>query len=462
LSEPNPFAPEVEAVALKLTLDAKSFERLAGTERRRAEFLCELCLTSNVDAIWGWEGTPIADGIPVAELRPLRDNARAVGLVGEPPEGFIGGVECWSQFADRAEQLSLDQATSEWFTFYGALAHFSDQSGRHFLVTSDEKILDEKEPWFRRHRIVSVRSALLLVAQVMKAHGAVTYEAPRPNHTVYAHSGSMYDLLARSLLISRRRLFLAARRQGETQEDFHFTAREALCASIFGRAEDLLLGCDRIAAANGQYERKGIVGEILFDLRAIVASATGMIDTVAVLAGDLFELNITSPRQISLNDPRFRKCLRAAGGVRLANEAGRLRPLLAFLWSLRNPILHRGGLPGFILHDHRGRTYRAELTEEQVKRLRSACGPRGETADAWGLDPPFPGMVPSVDPVAFARQLTLATIETVDDLCGAFADDRGVDEVFSTWSPEEKKTIQRFRWLMGLPERGPEPEDVPQ
>lgn len=443
---------------LKLTLDARSFRQMNGTARRKAEFLCELCLTPAVDAIWGWEGEPIAGGIPLTELRPLRNDARAVALVGEPPECFIGGVACWSQFAERAEHLSLDRETTDWFTYYGALAHFSDQSKRHFLVTADEKILAEEGDWFGRHRIVSVGSALVLVARAMKAHGAVTYEAPLPNHTVHTQPGSIYDYLARSLITSRRRLFLAAHRDSETQDDFYFTARESLCASLFHRTEDLLLGCDRIAAVSGQYERQGIVGEILFDLRAIVASAAGMIDTVAVLAGEVLELRLRSPSQISLNDDRFRRLLREAGGQSLADEAGRLRPFLAFVWSLRNPILHRGGLPGFILHDARGRTYRAELTKEQVEKLRSACGHRQESSDAWGLDPPYPGLVASVDPHPFARQLTLATIETVDDLCGAFADDRGVEDVVSTWTPAEKKKIQRFRWLTGLPERGPRPE----
>ena len=52
VDEKNPFAPEVERVPFLLMLDALSFERLTGEERERAEFLCELCWTDAIDALW--------------------------------------------------------------------------------------------------------------------------------------------------------------------------------------------------------------------------------------------------------------------------------------------------------------------------------------------------------------------------------------------------------------------------
>jgi hypothetical protein len=456
LNEKNPFAPEVERVPLKLMLDARSFEGLDGEGREKAEFLCELCWTPAIDALWSWDGTPIVGDIPQTELGPLQDDNRVVRRVGESKPHFIGGVTCWSQFVEWADQCAYQGDERDWFIYYASLVHFSDRSGRHYLVTADERLLKESvgsKGWFRKgqQRVLSVGHALVIAGQVMKAHGQVFYESPHPNHTVHTASHSIYDYLARFLISSRRRLFLAMRKDGETQEDFHRTDREALCKSIFDRASDLFRGCDRIAHINGRFDETGAVGEILYDLRATIANAAGIFDTVAVLADNAFTLELDRPSEVSFNEYNFRKALREAKASHLAKEAERQCPLMAFLWSLRNPILHRGGLSGYTLHTLGvGQSYKAALTPEQAEKLKALCGHRHEAVQRWGLDEPHPGLEPSVDPQAFSHQLAIATIKAIDDLLSALADDRGTPNLETTWTTEERKAIQRFQWLSGL------------
>lgn len=457
MNEKNPFAPEVERVPLKLMLDARSFEGLEGEAREKAEFLCELCWTPAVDALWGWEGTPIVGDIPQTELGQLQDDKRVVRRVGEPETRFIGGVTCWSQFGEWADRCNYQGVERDWFIYYASLVHFSDRSGRHYLVTADERLLREsvgKKGWFRKgqQRVTSIDHALVLAGHVMKVHGQVFYESPHPNHTVHTASNSIYDHLARFLISSRRRLFLALRKDGETQKDFYGTDREALCKSIFDRGSDLFRGCDRIARINGRFEESGAVEEILYDLRATIANAAGIFDTVAVLADSAFALELNRPSEISLNEYNFRKALREAEASHLAREAERQCPLIAFLWSLRNPILHRGGLSGYTLHTLGvGQSYKATLTPDQAEKLRALSGHRHESVTLWGLDEPYPGLEPSVDPEAFSLQLAVATIKAVDELLSALADDRGTPNLETTWTTEERKAIQRFQWLSGLP-----------
>jgi len=167
--ETNPFSPPIERVPLQLTLDARSFEALKGVAREEAEYLCQLCWTEAIDAIWGWEGTPIIEGIRQTELGPIRNDNRAVRRVGEPEPGFIGGVACWSQFAEWADRSGYSGSDRDWFIYYASLNHFHAHSGRHYLVTADPRLLEEsatEKGWFRRGqpdtRIRSVSSALFL------------------------------------------------------------------------------------------------------------------------------------------------------------------------------------------------------------------------------------------------------------------------------------------------------------
>jgi hypothetical protein len=437
-------------------LDARSLEHLEGEERQRAEFLCELCWTPAIEAIWSWGATPIKHGIRQAELRPITGEHRRVGRVGEPPDGFIGTIPHWNQFAEEADRAGLTGSDRDWFIYYGALAHFSDQHGWHFLVTSDSRLLkesEEKTGWLRRgrHRIASVGWALVLAGHAMKAHREVIYESPQPGHTIYTSGNSMYDYLARDLISSRPRIFKAMKKRGEPADEFHRSKREALCVSVFDRAADLLRACDRIALVNLRYDETGAVNEILYELRAAIANATGLFEAVAALARIAFAVDLEKDFEVSLNRNSFRKALKQVGASNLAAAAEQQGPLFTFLWSLRNPILHEGGLAGYTLHTLGvGQSYKATLSPEQERKLKDLCGHRHESPDRWGLDPPI-GLNPSVDPAAFSYRLSVTTIDRVNHLLDALADDRNVPDLETTWTTEEREKIQRFRWLTGLP-----------
>jgi hypothetical protein len=72
-----------------------------------------------------------------------------------------------------------------------------------------------------------------------------------------------------------------------------------------------------------------------------------------------------------------------------------------------------------------------------------------------GINEASPGLGPSVDPASFSLQLSVVTLETVDRLLAALADDRGTPNLETTWTAEQRKAIQRFRWLSGLQEFRP-------
>jgi hypothetical protein len=460
MKEKNPFAPEVERVPFKLLLDAFSFQHLRGEDRQKAEFLCELCWTPALDALWSWEGEPIMSGIPRTELRPLRGDDRAVGLVGQPG-GFIGGIRIWSQFDRWADENGYEGTERDWFIYYGSLAYFADRSDRHFLVTADRRLLKEsagEKGWFRkgRHRIIPIGRALFLAGLAMKAHGEVFYESPQPRHTVWTTSYSMYDYLARDLISARRRLFDCMHEEGESKDDFYRTEREGLCVSVFDRTSDLLRARDRVALVNARHQDGATLDEILYELRAMIGNAAGVFDAIAVLAQIAFLLGFNSQSgdaAISLRRPEFRKALRGAGAAKLASETARQLPFLHFLWSLRNPILHREGLSGYTLHTlGSGRSSKIVLSQKQTGLLKSVCGHRGESPQRWGLDDAqIAGIEPSVEPMAFSHQFTVATIGAVDQLVSALADDRGTPPLATSWSPDERRAIRRFRWLSGLP-----------
>lgn len=466
VDEKNPFAPEVERVPFLLMLDALSFESLTDDARERAEFLCELCWTEAIDALWSWEGTPIAGDIPQAELRPVKNGHRSVGLVGEPPGGFIGGVYEWSQFSELCDQYGYEGAERDWFIYYASLSHFHRHSKRHYIVTADERLLAESEEesgFFRRgqHRFIPVGHALFLAGLVMKAHGEVFYESPQPGYTIRTFSHSMYEWLAMDLIASRRRLFDCMKREGEEQRDFYRSEREALVESVFDRVGDILHARDRIALVNGRHQDAGTLNENRYDLGSMIGSAAGVFDTIAVLAHIAFpfELNPKAgDAAISLRRSDFRKGLKGAGASRLAAKASQMAPLLNFIWGLRNPLFHREGLPGYTVHvlgsaGRESQESQITLSTKQVELLKELCGHRGESPKLWGLnDREAKGIDPSVEPFPFGLRLSLITIEAVDELVSAFADDRGATYLETSWTPEQHKMLRRFRWLSGLPQ----------
>jgi hypothetical protein len=62
------------------------------------------------------------------------------------------------------------------------------------------------------------------------------------------------------------------------------------------------------------------------------------------------------------------------------------------------------------------------------------------------------GIDPSVEPFPFGLRLSLVTIESVNELVSAFADDRVAPYLETSWTVEQHKMLRRFRWLSGLPQ----------
>lgn len=459
----NPFSPEIVRTPLLLTLDARSFEALTGDARAEAEYLCQLCWTDAIDALWGWEGAPIVDGIPQTELGPIQRDSRTVRRIGEAKGGFIGGVHCWSQFSEWADRSRYTGDERDWFIYYASLNHFHSRSGRHYLVTADDRLLSESEAdtgWFRLGqkdtRIRSVPATLFLAGLTMKAHGRVFYEAPQPGHTIYTSIQSMYDYLARDFIESRRRLFEAMRREGEDQQGFYRSDREALIEGVFDRVTDILRARDRIALANAREQDAEALDEIRYDLRSMIASAAGAIDAIAVLAHLAFPFEVDSDARISLRLRKFRACLRKKGACNVADAASALMPLMRLIWSLRNPVFHRQGLPGYTLHVLGSASLsQITLSPEQVDLLDKMCADRKETADDWGLrNREVNGIEPSVEPWTFAQHLAAVSIAAIQRLTRALAADCGASDLKIDWTDKERGAIRRFRWLSGFPLEG--------
>lgn len=460
IGEKNPFWPEVERVPLRLFLDARSFEGLTGEAREEALFLCELCWTDAIEALWSWEGGPIEPNIPVTELGPVRNDTRAVGKQGELPDGFfIGGVMAWHQFNEWADKQNYDAREREWFLHYGPLAHYADRDWHH-LVSADEQLLHESDGdsgWFRqgRHNIVSVRGALFLAGLTMKAHRQVFYESPRPGHTVYTQSHQMYEWLTYDFLGIPGWLLNSVRRPGEAHQEFYRSEREALAESIYDRVGDILQSRDRIALTNVRGQDKGTLGEIRHDLASMIGSCAAVLDAIAVLAHLAFPFDLpegAGDTAISLRRRDFRKGLREAGGGTVAEVASELSSLLHFIWGLRNPVLHRQGLPGHNLHVlGSGKEPQITLTEEQVHRLSELCGQRGESIEEWGLKEKAAGIDASVRPMTFGHRLALATIDAVSRLVAAVVSDKDTRREETFWTDEKRAMVRRLRLLSGIP-----------
>jgi hypothetical protein len=462
----NPFEPGVEGVPFLLTLDAWSFESLEGDERGAAEYLCQLCRAPAIDAIeglWGWKGTPLIAGIPQTELGPVEDDARVVRRVGEAAGCYIGGIRIWSQFARYADEQGYDEKERERFTYYAALNGVNHRQDRHFLVTADRRLLEECEGqkgFFRRGRegmrITTVAHALFLCGLVMKAHRRVYYEVRRRGETIYTSRQNIYEYLSQDMLEPYKRIADVVRPGDKQSGDFYRSEQEALVEGLFDRVIDILRARDRIALANSREQDDEVLDDIRYDLRSMIAAVAGAVDGIAVLAQIAFPFEVRDNSRINLRDQDFRKAIKGLGAIRLAKTAGDLMPFLRFLWSLRNPIFHRHGLPGYTLHQLPGaRLSQITLSPTQVDLLDKCCRDRKETAEHWGLrNRNVGGLDPSVDPWPFAAHLAVAGIGAIRRLCSALVDDAGVEEFAIPRSAAERDAIRRFRWLSGFPLEG--------
>jgi hypothetical protein len=131
-------------------------------------------------------------------------------------------------------------------------------------------------------------------------------------------------------------------------------------------------------------------------------------------------------------------------------------PFLRFLWSLRNPIFHRHGLPGYTLHQIPGaRLSQITLSRAQVDLLDGCARDRQESAEEWGLrNRDVKGLDASVDPWPFSAHLAVAGIGAIRRLSTALVEDAEVVEFRVPRSAEERDAIRHFRWLSGFPLEG--------
>lgn len=325
-------------------------------------------------------------------------------------------------------------------------------------MTADKRLLKECEKdkgWFRRGqtdtRIRSVGDTLFLAGLSRKAHGRVYYEAPQPGHSIHSSKQSIYDFLSQDFIEGCGRLVAGMRRNNE--QEFRYSERQELIEAIYDRVIDILRGRDRIALANGREQDAEALDEIRNDLRSMVAAIAGAVDTVAVLAQIEFPFEVDSDSRISLRFPAFRRALRNAGATVLANAASEQMPLLRFLWSLRNPILHRQGLPGYTLHALGSGPNLSQITlsEGQLELLDALCAQRGESAEEWGLrNRDVKGVSPSVEPWLFTQFLVSRGIGAIQRLADALADDCHTPKNANSWTPEQRDAIRRFRLLSGF------------
>jgi hypothetical protein len=334
-----------------LTLDVRSLPALAGEDRERAEFLCELCLTPAVDGLWTWGSEPLDVGLPQAELRPLNEtlDARAIGLLTDP-QGFIGVVASWSSHERLADEIyELTGAARDWFIYYSTTTKFHSNAKRHFFVTSDRALISEsrsgrrQQYWQQRH-VVSVAGAIRLAGRVMLAREAI-YDEARANYRHHTSPYTFYFYLSPELAPSRIRLH----RWVETQTSDDRRKLEALEQSMHDRVVDLLKARDRISVTNARHQTNATLDEMLYHLRSAIGGAAALFDSTAVfaqLAVKIDEVDAGAAARVSLRNQSFRRLLRKHGAGRLAQAAGELMPMLDLTWSLRTPIVHREGLGG--------------------------------------------------------------------------------------------------------------------
>jgi hypothetical protein len=219
---------------------------------------------------------------------------------------------------------------------------------------------------------------------------------------------------------------------------------------------DILRVRDRIALANAREQDDEALDDIRYDLRSMIAAAAAGVDSIAVLSHIAYPFEVANDSRISLRFRDFRKGIKDLGARQLAATAGETMPFLSFLWSLRNPIFHRHGLPGYTMHQIPGaKLSQVTLSQAQVKLLDDCCQQRKEKAEDWGLrHRDLAGIGPSVDPWPFAAHLAVASIGTIHRLCSALVGDAGVEEFEIPRSSKERSAIRRFRWLSGFPLEG--------
>jgi hypothetical protein len=457
----NPFEPESDGAPLQLTFDSRSLSSLDHQERADADFLMSLSHTERVDGLVAWALPGFAEDLPAVETRPTagRPDDLTVSLT-DDPKGFIGGVPMSGQWARMAAEHELSACESEWFVHYGQVTAFHFHAGRHFFVTADPKLLrDRQEGPFRRiwqrHRVISVHQALALVGALMRIYGR-SYDRVEGNYRHYLTNYTLFFMLAGAALPNRLRL---AHRWLRSREDDEPGTREMqrLQQSLFDRSMDLLRAREYTQRENLRVEHNNAtVDEILYHLRAAVASLAAACDSLAwlsCLALELPDSVVTDRQRVGFGVSEFRRALRDNRGPELAAVASSAGPVLRLLKLFRDPIIHEtgpSGSPLFHIGTPSFSETRADITAEQREAL-EGLGKHSGRPERWGLR--VWGIHASMDPVAFVNQLAVEGIALLDELLGALCDDLGVPSD-PVELPTPEPTLRRVGLLAGLSSGG--------
>jgi hypothetical protein len=441
---------------LQLTFDSRSLSSLVGEERDDVEFLMSLSHTDHVDGLVAWALPGFAEHLPAAETRPTPGypDDLTVSLT-DDPEGFIGGVPMSGQWARMATDYELRERQSEWLIHYGKVTSFHYHAGRHLFVTADRGLLRGREqgPFrqtWRRHGVFSVYQALALVGALMRIYGRTYYQVESnyrrslTNYTVFFHLAGA--AMPNRLRLVRRWLQVEGKAQSTVNE------MQRLQQSLYNRAMDLLRAREYTQRENLRLEHNtATVDEILYHLRAGVASLAAACDSLALLSSVALELpnsELPDRQIISFGLQDFRRVLKNNNGKRLAETASSAGPVLTVLKRFRDPIVHEAGPAGSPLFHVGTPSFsetRAEINPEQREAL-EGLGKASGRPERWGLR--LSGDHASLDPVAFVHQLATEGTALLDDLLGALCDDLEVSNE-PVDLPTPAATLRYLRLLTG-------------
>lgn len=339
---------------------------------------------------------------------------------------------------------------------YSALESFQTSSERHLVVSANTEHAEEQSRGsHKRVMYLPPRGSLWVIGRAMSVRGRFTYRAQNGS-TTYLSSYAVFRVLSENLITDRLRFLNDALEPG-TPKGLRRTAGQTLTESVYERVADVLRASDGLSQAALRMPTSGAVPEMLFYLRAIVGFLPAIFDTLASIARKVFdgEYRILTDNEVTLGRREFRRTIRGCGASRFATQASELAPLIAVVWAFRNPTLHREGISGFPVHEvgFRGSQFnRLELSERQHKSLTEYCRLRGDEENRWGLDERFPhGTNVALEP--FASHLVGESMEGINELCLALADDCDLPSPVYRDIDERRETARRLRWLTGLPDK---------
>ena len=456
--ERNPFDPDPEGSALRLTLDSRSLSRLDGDAADEAEFLYSLCDSHELDGLTTWAMDGFASNVPAAVMRPGRghEDSVAVSMFGEE-HGYIGVIPLFGQWERLAGDLELSPDDHERLIETGPRLSFHRSSKRHLFVCGDPVLLAQrgKSPFTNLWKgIFSVRETLALVGAALRPYGKL-YEEVEGGYSRAISNYTVRNELAVAGLPNRRRIFQWLREQDA--RDKRVQAMSGLEQALHLRATELLRARDAIEREEHRLSHNNATAdEVLYHLRAAVAALAAASDTLASLAALALELpeeEVGDPLRVGFSQRHFRKVLRQQGDHATAEAASRAAPLLALIKAFRDPIIHQAGPSGATIHHVGASAFSesriSELSTEQVAAIRGLGGGTQEVA-RWGLrdEPPWS----SVAPLAFVRNLALRGMRFLDDLLEGLATDLGLPP--HSPCPIDSRRLNRMRLLCGFDPTG--------